>query len=168
MKRFPTELRKMWTGAEVQAWIDENWNSAQPEPRAPGKLDKPAMVGNVRFSKGVSVSTVIQAAQDRYATEITPEKEAIRSASRKKLLEGLRFGPSMAQKIHCLYSEEAERDRQTMLTVRLPAGLLRHMHISLVVRRRELEGFIALGNELKRAAEIDRWIEQLEAEGVTS
>ncbi len=24
--RFPTMLRKMWSGGEVQAWIDENWN----------------------------------------------------------------------------------------------------------------------------------------------
>lgn len=24
--RFPTMLRKMWCGGEVQAWIDENWN----------------------------------------------------------------------------------------------------------------------------------------------
>jgi hypothetical protein len=23
--RFPTMLRKMWTGREVQAWIDEHW-----------------------------------------------------------------------------------------------------------------------------------------------
>lgn len=29
--RFPTMLRKMWGGSEVQAWIDENWNRrAQP------------------------------------------------------------------------------------------------------------------------------------------
>jgi hypothetical protein len=26
--RFPTMLRKMWSGAEVQAWIDEHWHSA--------------------------------------------------------------------------------------------------------------------------------------------
>ncbi len=24
--RFPTMLRKMWSGGEVQAWINENWN----------------------------------------------------------------------------------------------------------------------------------------------
>ncbi len=29
--RFPTMLRKMWSGAEVQAWIDDEWNRrAQP------------------------------------------------------------------------------------------------------------------------------------------
>jgi hypothetical protein len=28
--RFPTMLRKMWSGAEVQAWIDENWNRRAP------------------------------------------------------------------------------------------------------------------------------------------
>lgn len=33
--RFPTMLRKMWSGSEVQAWIDENWNRrTQPEPQA--------------------------------------------------------------------------------------------------------------------------------------
>lgn len=26
--QFPTALRKMWSGTEVQAWIDENWNKA--------------------------------------------------------------------------------------------------------------------------------------------
>ncbi len=26
--RFPTMLRKMWSGGEVQAWIDENWPKA--------------------------------------------------------------------------------------------------------------------------------------------
>ena len=25
--RFPVMLRKMWSGGEVQAWIDKNWRS---------------------------------------------------------------------------------------------------------------------------------------------
>lgn len=28
--QFPTMLRKMWSGAEVQQWINENWTPAQP------------------------------------------------------------------------------------------------------------------------------------------
>lgn len=35
--RFPTMLRKMWTGSEVQAWIDENWNRRAP-PEQPAAL----------------------------------------------------------------------------------------------------------------------------------
>ena len=31
---FPTMLRKMWSGAEVQAWIDEEWNR-RAQPAAP-------------------------------------------------------------------------------------------------------------------------------------
>ncbi len=26
--QFPTMLRKMWSGAEVQKWINENWEQA--------------------------------------------------------------------------------------------------------------------------------------------
>lgn len=26
--QFPTMLRKMWSGGEVQRWIDEHWNKA--------------------------------------------------------------------------------------------------------------------------------------------
>lgn len=33
--QFPTMLRKMWSGGEVQSWIDENWNKAPASPRAP-------------------------------------------------------------------------------------------------------------------------------------
>lgn len=32
--RFPTMLRKMWSGGEVQAWINEHWNAAQAENSA--------------------------------------------------------------------------------------------------------------------------------------
>lgn len=42
------------------------------------RLDKPAMVGNGRFGKGVAWSTVIGAAQRLYASEVTPDKETQR------------------------------------------------------------------------------------------
>jgi len=28
--KFPTVIRKMWSGGEVQAWIDENWKAQSP------------------------------------------------------------------------------------------------------------------------------------------
>ena len=44
--RFPTMLRKMWSGGEVQAWIDENWNRrAQPEPAASADPSRDAYEG---------------------------------------------------------------------------------------------------------------------------
>ena len=43
--RFPTMLRKMWSGGEVQAWIDENWNRrahpAAPADAAPSVAPEP-------------------------------------------------------------------------------------------------------------------------------
>ena len=43
--RFPTMLRKMWSGSEVQAWIDENWNRraqpASPADAAPSVAPEP-------------------------------------------------------------------------------------------------------------------------------
>lgn len=46
--RFPTMLRKMWSGGEVQAWIDENWNRraqpAAPADAAPSVAPEPAPV----------------------------------------------------------------------------------------------------------------------------
>lgn len=32
--KFPTMLRKMWSGGEVQQWINENWNAAVRMRRA--------------------------------------------------------------------------------------------------------------------------------------
>ncbi len=32
--KFPTMLRKMWSGGEVQAWIDEHWPKPQPPRHA--------------------------------------------------------------------------------------------------------------------------------------
>jgi hypothetical protein len=31
--QFPTALRKMWSGTEVQQWINQHWNSQQPIQR---------------------------------------------------------------------------------------------------------------------------------------
>lgn len=44
------------------------------------KLDKPAMVGVGRFGVGVSTRLVVEAAQRRYADNVTPEKDAERIA----------------------------------------------------------------------------------------
>jgi hypothetical protein len=32
--RFPTMLRKMWSGGEVQAWIDRHWPAPLPDKQA--------------------------------------------------------------------------------------------------------------------------------------
>ncbi|HCE7049453.1 TPA: hypothetical protein NH356_006510, partial [Pseudomonas aeruginosa] len=42
------------------------------------KLEKPAQVGAIRFSAGVSSRLVVEAAQRLYEFESTPEKEAER------------------------------------------------------------------------------------------
>ena len=38
--QFPTMLRKMWSGGEVQAWIDENWTAAHAEDGLKNVLEK--------------------------------------------------------------------------------------------------------------------------------
>ncbi|WP_291385011.1 MULTISPECIES: hypothetical protein [Achromobacter] len=37
---FPTHLRKMWSGGEVQAWLDDHQGVTAPEPSAKGSLDR--------------------------------------------------------------------------------------------------------------------------------
>ena len=65
---------------ELAAWM--NAHLAQPSPVQAEqhwpKLEKPAQVGGVRFSAGVSSRLVVEAAQRLYEFESTPEKEAER------------------------------------------------------------------------------------------
>lgn len=37
---FPTHLRKMWSGGEVQAWLDEQLGVTAPAPSAKGSLER--------------------------------------------------------------------------------------------------------------------------------
>lgn len=37
---FPTHLRKMWSGGEVQAWLDEHQGVTAPKPSAKGSLQR--------------------------------------------------------------------------------------------------------------------------------
>ena len=37
---FPTHLRKMWSGGEVQAWLDEHQGITPPKPSAKGSLER--------------------------------------------------------------------------------------------------------------------------------
>lgn len=37
---FPTHLRKMWSGGEVQAWLDERQGVTAPKPSAKGSLER--------------------------------------------------------------------------------------------------------------------------------
>lgn len=65
---------------ELAAWM--NAHLAQPSPVQAEqhwpKLEKPAQVGGVRFSAGVSSRLVVEAAQRLYEFESTPEQEAER------------------------------------------------------------------------------------------
>ncbi|MGG4645994.1 lipocalin/fatty-acid binding family protein [Pseudomonas aeruginosa] len=65
-----------WEGWQARAAL------AQPSPAQARstwpKLEKPAQVGGVRFSAGVSSRLVVEAAQRLYEFESTPEKEAER------------------------------------------------------------------------------------------
>jgi hypothetical protein len=37
---FPAHRRKMWSGGEVQAWLDEHQGIAPPKPSAKGSLER--------------------------------------------------------------------------------------------------------------------------------
>lgn len=37
---FPAHLRKMWSGGEVQAWLDEHQGITAPKPSAKGSLER--------------------------------------------------------------------------------------------------------------------------------
>lgn len=49
--RFPTMLRKMWSGGEVQAWIDQHW--AAPPPAAPTPEPSDAVA---EFARGIDAA----------------------------------------------------------------------------------------------------------------
>ena len=43
--QFPVALRKMWSGAEVQAWIDEHWNTRSAQQAAEPASEPQEAVG---------------------------------------------------------------------------------------------------------------------------
>jgi len=82
------EIERLKAEHKCVSWSAENEHlqeqlaAAQAELEACRKdverLKAPAMVGSVRFGKGVESRLVIEAAQRLYANEVTPEKEAER------------------------------------------------------------------------------------------
>ena len=72
------------------------------------KLEKPAMVGCTRFSKGVSARLVIEAAQRNYDYQVTPEKEAERIALGSSFLESLQNIASPPAPVAVVTREQVE------------------------------------------------------------
>ncbi len=95
-------------------------SAAQAEQHWP-KLEKPAQVGGVRFSAGVSSRLVVEAAQRLYEFESTPEQEAERierlQAFREQCFEplGAEFSKVLSDNLPELLStaqaEQAEAER---------------------------------------------------------
>ncbi|MGK8182921.1 hypothetical protein ACRS2I_33390 [Pseudomonas aeruginosa] len=104
---------------------------AQPSPAQARstwpKLEKPAQVGAVRFSAGVSSRLVVEAAQRLYEFESTPEKEAERierlQAFREQCFEplGTEFSKVLSDNLPDLLStaqaEQAEAERPEVAEV---------------------------------------------------
>ncbi|MCG3026773.1 hypothetical protein L7Q76_03850 [Pseudomonas aeruginosa] len=103
--------------------------TAQPSPAQARstwpKLEKPAQVGGVRFSAGVSSRLVVEAAQRLYEFESTPEKEAERierlQAFREQL-DPLNLAPHAKAfneaPAEALKSEQAEAERPEVVAWR--------------------------------------------------
>ncbi|HFN4543866.1 TPA: hypothetical protein ACGSPD_001804 [Pseudomonas aeruginosa] len=99
---------------------------AQAEQHWP-KLEKPAQVGAIRFSAGVSSRLVVEAAQRLYEFESTPEKEAERierlQAFREQCFEplGAEFSKVLSENLVELSSEakpeQAEAERPELWAV---------------------------------------------------
>ncbi|HBO4889366.1 TPA: hypothetical protein L4V39_005466 [Pseudomonas aeruginosa] len=108
---------------------------AQPSPAQARstwpKLEKPAQVGAVRFSAGVSSRLVVEAAQRLYEFESTPEKEAERierlQAFREQL-DPLNLAPHAKAfneaPAEALKPEQAEAERPEVVGVRYEDGTI--------------------------------------------
>ncbi|HGO9547518.1 TPA: hypothetical protein ACLECF_006455 [Pseudomonas aeruginosa] len=108
-----------WEGWKARAALAQP-SPAQAEQHWP-KLEKPAQVGAIRFSAGVSSRLVVEAAQRLYEFESTPEKEAERierlQAFREQCFEplGTEFSKVLSENLVELSSdakpEQAEAER---------------------------------------------------------
>ncbi|MCS7821942.1 hypothetical protein N0019_26680 [Pseudomonas aeruginosa] len=114
-----------WTGWQARAALAQP-SPAQAEQHWP-KLEKPAQVGGVRFSAGVSSRLVVEAAQRLYEFESTPEQEAERierlQAFREQCFEplGAEFSKVLSDNLPELLStaqsEQAEAERPEVAEV---------------------------------------------------
>ncbi|MFG3926444.1 hypothetical protein ACGEMM_17775 [Pseudomonas aeruginosa] len=123
---------------ELAAWM--NAHLAQPSPVQAEqhwpKLEKPAQVGGVRFSAGVSSRLVVEAAQRLYEFESTPEQEAERierlQAFREQCFEplGTEFSKVLSDNLPELLStaqaEQAERPEVVARVVHSTPVVLDH------------------------------------------
>ncbi|WP_408588462.1 hypothetical protein [Pseudomonas aeruginosa] len=135
---------------------------AQAEQHWP-KLEKPAQVGGVRFSAGVSSRLVVEAAQRLYEFESTPEQEAERierlQAFREQCFEplGAEFSKVLSDNLPELLStaqaEQAEAER--------PEVVARVVHSNPVVLGQcgPLNANDELMTVAQHAASVARWAE---------
>lgn len=99
------------------------------------KLEKPAQVGGVRFSAGVSSRLVVEAAQRLYEFESTPEQEAERierlQAFREQL-DPLNLAPHAKAfneaPAEALKPEQAEAERPEVVAYRTVGRHAKHQH----------------------------------------
>lgn len=114
--------RELWNLPQARAALEQP-SPAQARSTWP-KLEKPAQVGGVRFSAGVSSRLVVEAAQRLYEFESTPEKEAERierlQAFREQL-DPLNLAPHAKAfneaPAEALKPEQAEAERPEVVAV---------------------------------------------------
>lgn len=157
---------------ELAAWM--NAHLAQPSPVQAEqhwpKLEKPAQVGGVRFSAGVSSRLVVEAAQRLYEFESTPEQEAERierlQAFREQL-DPLNLAPHAEAfneaPAEALKPEQAEAERPEVVAVVRAQGFGRVCEADA----NTLYQHCSDGDELMTVAQHERivkaWIERWKA-----
>ncbi|MGP6224032.1 hypothetical protein ACQUHS_15015 [Pseudomonas aeruginosa] len=160
---------------ELAAWM--NAHLAQPSPVQAEqhwpKLEKPAQVGGVRFSAGVSSRLVVEAAQRLYEFESTPEKEAERierlQAFREQCFEplGTEFSKVLSDNLPELLStaqaEQAEAERPEVEEVSEfeREDIARSAFETAMADGISLDSFLSLSNTL--AARYERIVGALRA-----
>ncbi|HHM9318333.1 TPA: hypothetical protein ACRNS5_004224 [Pseudomonas aeruginosa] len=150
-----------WKAWQARAALAQP-SPAQAEQHWP-KLEKPAQVGAIRFSAGVSSRLVVEAAQRLYEFESTPEKEAERierlQAFREQCFEplGTEFSKVLSENLVELSSdakpEQAEAER--------PEVVARVVHSNPVVLGQcgPLNANDELMTVAQHAASVARWAE---------
>jgi|GEM_PF-1248909 len=79
---FPTHLRKMWSGGEVQAWLDEHQGVIAPKPSAKGSLERYRKWQAEQASQAVRLDDV-----KGIAREVAADSAEIRAEARGAALE---------------------------------------------------------------------------------
>lgn len=93
--QFPTMLRKMWTGAEVQQWINENWYASHDKTKGgktgwpPGMLQDDCGELNKWLASRLDARQVVR-------NNIIGER-AVQAEREQLLLDALIFGTAVSQ-----------------------------------------------------------------------